>query len=129
MTDVLNKVTTGEADAGLVYVTDVKAAGDEVKGITFPESSSAVNTYPIAALADAKNKDLAQEFVGLVTGDRRPAGPGRRRVRQAVAVARRPRPGRAANVGLRARRGGSAVRRAPARGDARPRRVGATSSA
>ena len=46
---------TGEADAGLVYVTDVKAAGDKVKGITFPESSSAVNTYPIAALADSKN--------------------------------------------------------------------------
>ena len=69
VTDVLGKVVTGEADAGLVYVTDVKAAGDKVKGITFPESSSAVNTYPIAALADSKNKDLAQQFVDLVTGD------------------------------------------------------------
>ena len=69
VTDVLNKVTTGEADAGLVYVTDVQAAGDKVKGITFPESSSVVNTYPIGALADSKNKDLAQEFVDLVTGD------------------------------------------------------------
>ena len=69
VTDVLNKVTTGEADAGLVYVTDVKAAGDKVKGIAFPESSSVVNTYPIGALADSKNKDLAQEFVDLVTGD------------------------------------------------------------
>jgi molybdate transport system substrate-binding protein len=68
VTDVLNKVTTGEADAGLVYVTDVKAAGDKVKGITFPESSSAVNTYPIGVLADTKSKDLAQEFVDLVTG-------------------------------------------------------------
>ncbi len=66
--DVLTKVTSGQADAGLVYVTDVKAAGDEVKGITFPESSSAVNTYPIAALADSKNADLAQEFLDLVTG-------------------------------------------------------------
>lgn len=69
VTDVLNKVQTGEADAGLVYVTDVKAAGDKVKGITFPESSSAVNTYPIAALADSKDKDLAQQYVDLVTGD------------------------------------------------------------
>ena len=69
VTDVLNKVTTGEADAGLVYVTDVQAAGDKVKGIEFPESSSVVNTYPIGALADSKNKHLAQEFVDLVTGD------------------------------------------------------------
>jgi len=68
VTDVLNKVQTGEADAGLVYVTDVRSAGDKVKGITFSESSSAVNTYPIAALADSKNKDLAQEFLDLVTG-------------------------------------------------------------
>ena len=69
VTDVLNKVTTGEADAGLVYVTDVQAAGDKVKGIEFPESSSAVNTYPIGALAGSENKELAQEFVDLVTGD------------------------------------------------------------
>ncbi len=68
VTDVLNKVETGEADAGLVYVTDVKTAGDKVKGVTFPESSSAVNTYPIGALADSENKDLAKEFVDLVTG-------------------------------------------------------------
>jgi molybdate transport system substrate-binding protein len=68
VTDVLNKVETGEADAGLVYVTDVQAAGDKVKGVTFPESTSAVNTYPIGALADSKDKALAQEFVDLVTG-------------------------------------------------------------
>ncbi len=68
VTDVLNKVETGEADAGLVYVTDVKAAGDKVEGVTFPESSSGVNTYPIGALADSENADLAQEFVDLVTG-------------------------------------------------------------
>jgi molybdate transport system substrate-binding protein len=66
--DVLTKVESGQADAGLVYVTDVKAAGDTVKGITFPESSSAVNTYPIAALADSKNAELAKQFVALVTG-------------------------------------------------------------
>ena len=69
VTDVLAKVTSGEADAGLVYVTDVLAAGDDVQGITFPESSEAVNTYPIAPLADAADGDLAQEFVDLVLGD------------------------------------------------------------
>ncbi len=67
VTDVLNKVQTGEGDAGLVYVTDVKSAGDKVKGITFPESSKAVNTYPIASLASSKSKDLAKEFATFVT--------------------------------------------------------------
>jgi molybdate transport system substrate-binding protein len=71
VTDVLNKVETGEADAGLVYLTDVKSAGGKVKGITFPESTNAVNQYPIAALAASKNTDLAKDFVTLVTG---PAG-------------------------------------------------------
>jgi molybdate transport system substrate-binding protein len=69
VTDVLNKVVTGEADAGLVYVTDVKAATDTVKGITFPESEDAVNIYPIGTTADRKNTDLAQEFMDLVLGD------------------------------------------------------------
>jgi molybdate transport system substrate-binding protein len=68
VTDVLTKVESGEADAGLVYVTDVKGAGDKVKGVTFPESSAAVNVYPIAALRDSKNPDLAKDFVDLVTG-------------------------------------------------------------
>ena len=67
VTDVLGKVESGEADAGLVYVTDVKAAGDQVKGIPFEESRGAVNTYPIATLAGSKNADLAAQFVQLVT--------------------------------------------------------------
>ncbi|MEP9361428.1 molybdate ABC transporter substrate-binding protein [Nocardioides sp. CN2-186] len=66
--DVLTKVSSGEADAGLVYVTDVQAAGDSVEGITFPESSSVVNTYPIAVMSGSDQGDLAQEFVDLVTG-------------------------------------------------------------
>jgi molybdate transport system substrate-binding protein len=70
VTDVLGKVTSGEADAGLVYVTDVAAAGDAVTGIEFPESSRAVNTYPIAALAGAADAGLAQGFVDFVTGPR-----------------------------------------------------------
>ncbi len=68
VTDVLNKVRTGEADAGLVYVTDVLGAGDKVEGISFPESSAAVNRYPIGALKASKNLTLAQEFVAMVAG-------------------------------------------------------------
>ncbi len=68
VTDVLNKVTSGEADAGVVYVTDVKAAGDKVTGVTFPESKEAVNVYPIASLAGSRSKELATKFVDLVTG-------------------------------------------------------------
>jgi molybdate transport system substrate-binding protein len=68
VTDVLGKVTSGEADAGLVYVTDVKTAGDKVKGIPFAESDKAVNTYPIATVGTSKNKDLAAAFVATVTG-------------------------------------------------------------
>lgn len=68
VTDVLGKVTSGEADAGLVYVTDVRIAGDKVKGIPFSESDKAVNTYPIAAVGAGKNKDLARAFIAAVTG-------------------------------------------------------------
>lgn len=69
VTDVLGKVTSGEADAGLVYVTDVKGAGDKVKGIEFAESSAAVNTYPIATLKGSKNAALAVAFLQAVTGE------------------------------------------------------------
>ncbi|QLQ09685.1 MAG: molybdate ABC transporter substrate-binding protein [Nocardioidaceae bacterium] len=70
VTDVLGKVTAGEADAGLVYVTDVKGAGDKVNGIGFPESDAVVNSYPIAALTDAADADLAAAFVQLITGEK-----------------------------------------------------------
>lgn len=69
VTDVLNKVTSGEADAGLVYVTDVRTAGDAVEGIEFSEAASAVNTYPITTVGDAANAELGQQFVDLVTGE------------------------------------------------------------
>jgi molybdate transport system substrate-binding protein len=67
VTDVLGKVIAGQADAGLVYVTDAKGAGDEVAAIPFPESAGAVNTYPIAVLKQSTNS-TAQMFVDLVTG-------------------------------------------------------------
>ncbi len=69
VTDVLAKVQAGEADAGLVYVTDVRAAGDAVQGIEVPEAGSAVNLYPIATVDASEHQDLAQEFVDLVLSD------------------------------------------------------------
>jgi molybdate transport system substrate-binding protein len=68
VTDVLSKVTSGEADAGVVYVTDAKGAGGKVKAVDFPESAKAVNTYPIAALSASKQQDLARQFDDYVTG-------------------------------------------------------------
>lgn len=68
VTDVLNKVTAGQADAGLVYVTDASGAGDKVTAVAFPEAAQAVNTYPIAALSASKQPEAAQGFIDLVTG-------------------------------------------------------------
>jgi molybdate transport system substrate-binding protein len=69
VTDVLTKVTTGQADAGVVYVTDALGAGDKVAEVDFAESSVAVNTYPIAVLKSAANADEAKKFVALVTSE------------------------------------------------------------
>lgn len=66
VTDVLAKVEAGEADAGLVYVTDVQGAGDEVEGIAFPEAAAVVNHYPVVAVEGSDNADLAQEWIDLL---------------------------------------------------------------
>ncbi len=64
---VLSKVELDEADAGLVYATDAIAGGDKVKAIDVPTSNENLNTYPIAALADARKPALAKAWVDLVT--------------------------------------------------------------
>ncbi|WP_166906237.1 molybdate ABC transporter substrate-binding protein [Mycobacterium sp. DL440] len=69
VTDVLGKVTSGQADAGLVYVTDAAGAGDKVASVSFPEAAQAVNTYPIAVLKQSKQADLAHRFVDVVNGE------------------------------------------------------------
>jgi molybdate transport system substrate-binding protein len=66
----LSKVTLGEVDAALVYRTDVRAAGDKVEGIEFPESAKAVNEYPIAVCAKAPNPEGAKMFVDFVLSDK-----------------------------------------------------------
>ncbi|MFF0184827.1 molybdate ABC transporter substrate-binding protein [Streptomyces sp. NPDC005244] len=62
----LTKVELKEADAAVVYKTDVKAAGDKVEGVEFPESADAINDYPIALLKDAHNAEAAKAFIALV---------------------------------------------------------------
>ena len=62
----LTKVELKEADAAVVYKTDVHAAGDKVEGVQFPESADAVNDYPIALLKDTKNAATAKAFIALV---------------------------------------------------------------
>ncbi|WP_217242145.1 molybdate ABC transporter substrate-binding protein [Streptomyces sp. AC555_RSS877] len=62
----LTKVELKEADAAVVYKTDVKAAGDKVAGVAFPESAKAVNDYPIALLKNAPNPAVAKAFIQLV---------------------------------------------------------------
>lgn len=71
VSDVLNKVTTGQADAALVYVTDASNAATKVTTVRFPEAAQAVNVYPIAVLKNAKDAALAHKFQAAVTG---PAG-------------------------------------------------------
>lgn len=71
VTDVLNKVTSGQAEAGLVYVTDVKAAKGSVQGVAFPEAAKAVNVYPIAAVKTSEHAAEARAFADLVLS---PAG-------------------------------------------------------
>ncbi len=63
---VLTQVTLGNVDAGVVYVTDVKAAGSKVKGVTVPASMNASTLYPIATISDSKQKAEAQAFVAYV---------------------------------------------------------------
>ena len=68
---IVNKVVLGEADAGIVYVTEVLAAGSKALGVDIPGPVNVVATYPIAAPATSKHPDAAARFVAFV---RSPAG-------------------------------------------------------
>lgn len=68
---VLTRVTLGEADAGIVYATDIRTAGDKVAAIDIPEARDIVARYPIAVLKDARDRRDAEDFVAFVLS---PAG-------------------------------------------------------
>lgn len=66
---LLAKVAAGELDAGLVYETDVLAAGDTVEGVGSPDDLGVSTAYPIALLADASSPELAAQLVAFVRSD------------------------------------------------------------
>lgn len=66
--DVLGKVSSGEADAGIVYVTDARAVANRVGEVAIPPAQNASNTYPIAIVAGAEQPALASSFKDFVLG-------------------------------------------------------------
>jgi molybdate transport system substrate-binding protein len=62
-------VTSGAVDAAIVYVTDVLAAGDKVKGVTIPAAVNAGTSYEIATITSSKHAALAQQFRDLVVSE------------------------------------------------------------
>jgi molybdate transport system substrate-binding protein len=63
---VVGKIELGEADAGIVYTTDVKAAGSKVTGVPIPDSVNVIAAYPIVAVKGSKNAALANAFIAYV---------------------------------------------------------------
>jgi molybdate transport system substrate-binding protein len=63
---VLTQVETGNVDAGMVYVTDVMAAGSKVVGVAVPASDNASTLYPIATIKGSKHQSEAQAFMNYV---------------------------------------------------------------
>jgi molybdate transport system substrate-binding protein len=66
---LLTKVEAGDLDAGLVYHTDVLAAGDEVEGVEVPDEHNVIAEYPLAALSASGNAALAAAFVDFVLSE------------------------------------------------------------
>jgi molybdate transport system substrate-binding protein len=63
---VVTKVSLGEADAGIVYVTDVEAAQGKIEGVAIPDDLNVIATYPLAVLSMSERADDAKAFVDLV---------------------------------------------------------------
>ena len=65
---VVTKVTAGEADAGIVYVTDVTAAGSKAEGVDIPADINVVAQYPIASVKTSKHAEVDQAFIDFLLG-------------------------------------------------------------
>jgi molybdate transport system substrate-binding protein len=63
---VISKIELGEADAGIVYTTDVAAAGSKVQGVPIPAADNVIATYPIVAVKGTKNSEVANAFIAFV---------------------------------------------------------------
>ncbi|OAB87419.1 hypothetical protein AWH69_04850 [Janibacter melonis] len=75
VTDVLGKVTSGEADAGIVYVTDAEGSAN-VGTVEIPDEDNTTTTCPVAALAGSEHRDLADELVAAIRTDAAGDGEG-----------------------------------------------------
>jgi molybdate transport system substrate-binding protein len=65
---VVTKVTAGEADAGIVYITDVTAAGDDADMVEIPEDINVIAEYPIATVKDSGNAEVGEAFIEFLIG-------------------------------------------------------------
>jgi len=63
---VVSKIELGEADAGIVYTTDVTAAGSKVSGVPIPDADNVIATYPIVAVKATTNAAAANAFIAYV---------------------------------------------------------------
>ena len=63
---IVTKVVLGEADAGIVYATDVRAAGSAAEGVEIPAELNVIATYPIAVPSGSANQDSAAAFIDFV---------------------------------------------------------------
>lgn len=69
VTDVLGKVTSGQADAGIVYVTDIRRGGEEAEQVDLDGAEDVVNLYPAAAVKASKNQEAAKSYVDFLRSD------------------------------------------------------------
>ncbi|HEY8516318.1 MAG TPA: molybdate ABC transporter substrate-binding protein [Candidatus Binatia bacterium] len=66
---VVTRVALGEADAGIVYATDARAAGETVAEVAIPDAQNVIARYPVAVLRDAKHPDEGRAFVRFLLGE------------------------------------------------------------
>ncbi|WP_241241642.1 extracellular solute-binding protein [Brevibacterium linens] len=69
VTDVLGKVSAGQADAGIVYVTDIARGGGKVEQVELDGADQVINKYPAAAVRASENQDQADDFVKFLGSD------------------------------------------------------------